>query len=696
MLRLRILLFSKWPYFIILALALITTFFRLQFPPSSKYQGKENKITGIITEKTIQDDRLFLTVLGKEPIQVYYYFQTTTECRQFDETFYLGDQIKVEGTLERLKRQSIPLLFSYQQKQNQQGIFYQMELEHYQKLDHEPSLFFRLKNFIYQRVQDRKTKPYILAFLLGDKSMLNEEVKTSYQENGISHLLAISGMHVSFLSGLLLKILKKCHVKETGRYLITAFLLFCYLFLSGGSSSMIRAVLFFLFFSLNKIFYLHIKPIYLWCLTLSIVLFYRPTDLVDAGCQFSFIISFFLLYFASWINRGKNYGTRLFRVSLLAFLASSPITIYHYSQINLLSVLYNLFYVPLVTFFLYPVALLTFFVPFLDRLYYLGILLLEQSSLYLNQHAFLKLIFCKPAPWMTVLSVLLWFFFFWALERKKVLPLFLPFLMMTVHYYEPMFFGPDEMMLLDVGQGDSILLRSKNQAILIDTGGKLTYQNRSSTSSIVKTKTIPYLKALGIRSLDYLILSHGDYDHMGESIDLVNHFKVEHVIFNNDSYNSLELELISVLKNKHIAYYQNVQKIRMAKINLYFLNTGIYDNENDNSNVIYTEWNGVKMLLMGDAGIEVEKNLLTNYNLPLIDILKVGHHGSNSSTSQELIDVIKPKYSLISVGKDNKFGHPRKEVLEVLKHQKILRTDQDGSILFQFKKNGYTVKTYAP
>ena len=125
---------------------------------------------------------------------------------------------------------------------------------------------------------------------------------------------------------------------------------------------------------------------------------------------------------------------------------------------------------------------------------------------------------------------------------------------------------------------------------------------------------------------------------MGETINLVNNFKVEKVIFNCGEYNDLEKELIKVLDKKKIKYYSCIKELNIDKNKLYFLQTKEYDNENDNSNVIYTELNGYKFMFMGDASITTEKEILDRYNLPDIDVLKVGHHGSRTSSSKEFID----------------------------------------------------------
>ena len=136
--------------------------------------------------------------------------------------------------------------------------------------------------------------------------------------------------------------------------------------------------------------------------------------------------------------------------------------------------------------------------------------------------------------------------------------------------------------------------------------------------------------------------------------------------------------------------------MNIDKNKLYFLQTKEYDNENDNSNVIYTEFDGYKFMFMGDASSTIEKEILNKYNLPDIDVLKVGHHGSKTSSSNEFINEINPKYSIISVGKNNRYGHPNKEVLDNLKKSKIYRTAQDGSIILKITNNKLKLDTCSP
>ena len=183
---------------------------------------------------------------------------------------------------------------------------------------------------------------------------------------------------------------------------------------------------------------------------------------------------------------------------------------------------------------------------------------------------------------------------------------------------------------------------------------------------------------------------------MGEAINLVNNFKVEKVIFNCGEFNELEQELIEVLDKKKIPYYSCIKELNIDTNKLYFLNTKDYGNENDNSSVIYTELDNYKFLFMGDAGVEVEEDLIEKYNLQDIDVLKVGHHGSKTSSGKIFINEINPKYSIISAGKNNRYGHPNDSVLDNLEDSKIYRTDYDGSIMFKIKNNKLKIETCSP
>lgn len=171
---------------------------------------------------------------------------------------------------------------------------------------------------------------------------------------------------------------------------------------------------------------------------------------------------------------------------------------------------------------------------------------------------------------------------------------------------------------------------------------------------------------------------------MGEAKYLIENFKVENIIINSGKTNYLEEELINIRKD--IIKGNEGLQISCGDFELIQLNEE-YQDENTSSQIYYVTNGNINILLTGDASIESELNLLNKYDLPEIDILKVGHHGSKTSSSTKFIDYIKPKYSLISCGKDNKFNHPNSSVLDTLKDSKIYRTDEDGSIMFEINKD---------
>ncbi len=183
---------------------------------------------------------------------------------------------------------------------------------------------------------------------------------------------------------------------------------------------------------------------------------------------------------------------------------------------------------------------------------------------------------------------------------------------------------------------------------------------------------------------------------MGEAINLVNNFKVKKVIFNCGKFNDLEKELIKLLDKKKIKYYSCIKELNIDNNKFHFLQTKYYDNENDNSNVIYTKLDGYKFMFMGDASVTTEKEIMNKYNLPDIDVLKVGHHGSKTSSSKNFISKINPKYSIISVGRNNRYSHPNKEVLNILDNSTVYRTDQDGSVMLKVKNNKLRIETCSP
>ena len=196
---------------------------------------------------------------------------------------------------------------------------------------------------------------------------------------------------------------------------------------------------------------------------------------------------------------------------------------------------------------------------------------------------------------------------------------------------------------------------------------------------------------MGISKIQTLVLTHGDYDHVGAAISLIQNFRVEKVFFNNNSYNQNELYIISLLEKKQIPYFKISENITYQVGNFSIHAYSFFNmDENDASTVLYGNNLDFSFMLMGDASKNTEKKLLDAYRFLDVDILKVGHHGSKTGTSDRLLETVCPKVAFISAGRKNRFGHPHREVVERLQNYSVsvYSTQDKGSILVDFRKNG--------
>ncbi len=638
---------------------------------NNTYYENEKSITGKITYIKKEDDKTTIDVKEKQKYRITIYESVD---------FKYGDKVKVTGLFKTPSDNTVFNLFNYRKyllSKNIKEICTDCEVKRVRKTK---NIFYIIKNKIVEHIGNYKSKNYLKAFVIGDTSLISDDAKDAYSNIGISHLLAISGTHVSVFLVIINFLFKKSRLKN---FILFSFLFF-FLFITGFVESLIRCVLFMVLSYLNKKFKLKLNSINLIILTASILFIINPYLVYSVGLMFSLVITFFIILISDKL-KNKSYVNKTFIISLIGFLSSVPILAYNFFKINVLSILFNIIFVPLVSFFIFQLSLITFLIPLFDDLFYMVANAFEGITLFLDNFKMLSFVIAKP----NIIVIFIYYLMLYLSIKvnKKWIIFYLIILIININ--SKFLITNPTITFLDVGQGDStLIILPKGNTILVDTGG-----NFFSNSSIALNKTIPYLNSLGINKIGLLILTHGDYDHMGDATYLVDNISVEKVIFNNGEYSEIELELISLLKKKKINYYKNIKVLNVDNNKFYFLNNSIYDDENDNSIVLYAKFNNTKLLLMGDATKKVEEDILYSYNINNIDILKVGHHGSRTSTSNDFINVIKPKHSIISVGKNNRYGHPNDEVLKVLSSSNIYRTDLNGSIMFEIKNSKLKIKT---
>ena len=674
--RLRCILKSKYLFKLLALISLIgALLFTRYYKFESCYEEDDDTFVGIVTDYKVSDGKISIKLKAKEVLIVNYSYNNLV----FDKLLY-GDKLLVKGKLYTPVDSTIFNSFSYKDYLYNKKIFYIVKASSINKIENNSNYFYTLKNILYDRVNKFESGNYIKTLLFGDNS-LDSDVKDSYRINGISHLFSISGMHINLIIGILYIYLDRVTYNKHIKYLISdVFLVFYLIF--AYTSSLLRASIMFIFSSINYFFKFEINKIDIILFTLVIAIFINPFIIYDIGFIYSYLISFFLILFYDKY-KNKNYFVKGVYTSVIAFLVSFPITVFYFYEVNVFSIVINILIVPIVSIVLIPLAIITLFFPICDNILFFFTNLLEDISFFLNNISFMRVIFYKPS----IVIVILYFIIIYGIYRyKKFIYLFL--IVILIHYIYPYFNNNLEITMFDVGEGDSYLVSFPNNLgnILIDTGEDDGY-------SIMKNNIVMYLKSKGIRKLDYVIISHGDKDHIGGLVNLVNNFRVDMVIFNRGDKSLLEEEDIGILENKGIKYDTFGDKISVHGIGLYFLNDKIFDNENDNSNVIYFEYLKYKFLFMGDASSNVEDYIMSRYNLSDISFLKVGHHGSKTSSSKKFIDYITPRISLISLGRVNIYGHPNKEVLENLNNSKIYRTDLDGSINIKINKNKVRIYT---
>jgi DNA internalization-related competence protein ComEC/Rec2 len=648
-------------------------------------------------------------------------------------SYLVGNQITVQGTLQKFTEATNPGQFN-------EKLYYQIENIDYKMLadkiivtnDHYSGFHIaldRIKNKllkVYESILSDKEAGTLIAMLLGEKYLLDDDIKQLYQINGISHILAISGLHISLLGMFVFHLLKKLKCPVVVATLFAIFFIYSYGVLTDFSVSTNRAVVMMSIYFFATIIGKTYDMLSALALSAFLILLQNPLQILSAGFLLSFaaVLGIAVIYpCLQKLYPSKNTVLSSLYISFSAQIATTPVILYFYYQFPLYSLVTNLIILPFVT-LLTLTSILAGIVGAL--ILPLGVFLIGGCNYILLFYEWVcRLVSKLPNHLITVgkpglillcLSLLFVVLFIWLVHRYErkffiVLPV-LSILILLIPHHNKGF----SVTMLDVGQGDCIVMESGGGSTYLVDGGSNDIKN------VAKYRIIPFLLSQGKDRIDYAIVSHSDSDHISGIMELI--------MDNPIKINNLVLPLI---QEKDSSYIKLEELAAEYKINLRYIQKGDAIGEGDlcitclhpqadfkptslnsYSTVLSVKYQDFDMLLTGDLEKDGEKAVIEQFQNSSgagnnqngfdhqqagtydYDILKVAHHGSKYSTSAEFLSLIKPELSLISCSKNNRYGHPHKELLDRLDQigSKKLITYERGAIMLKTNGKNLEVEQY--
>lgn len=643
--------------------------------------------------------------------------------------FLIGNQVKVKGTLIKFVAPTNPGQFNEQLYYLIENIDFKMYADDISIIDPSYSKYHqflseRKKNLVevYSKLLSDKESGALIAMLLGEKQLLQDDIKDLYQNNGIAHLLAISGLHISLLGMFVYQLMRWSRIPGIYATILSILFIYSYGVLTNFSVSTQRAVIMMVILLLAAIPGKTYDMLSATALSALIILVHNPLQIFSAGFLLSFgaVIGIAVIYPAlKKLTKLEHPILNSLFLSLSAQLTTTPFVLYYFYQLPTYGLIINLLVLPFVT-----ILTLSSILAGIVGLIYLpaGIFLIGATNYILQFYEMVCRVAAKlPGNLLTLgkpsfISIILYSFMLVAFvaRAKKYKSKFLYLLptLAVLIFIIPKPLNGLTVTFIDVGQGDSIFIRNETGTNILVDGGS------SSVKKVGEYRIKPFLLSQGISNLDYVIVTHSDSDHISGIIELIEEeaINIEHLL--------LPYVKIAYLRQKDSAYLELVTLANARGINLQYLKAGdsIKDQElqllclhpspefvptsiNSYSTVLSLSFKEFDLLLTGDleeGGETVLTRILqesfiedtsVKLNLPeTYEVLKVAHHGSKYSTKEKFLELVQPKISIISCGKDNSYGHPHVELLDRLKDSgsNYYVTNREGAIMLW--TNGERVK----
>ncbi|OFI47522.1 DNA internalization-related competence protein ComEC/Rec2 [Floricoccus penangensis] len=679
----------------------------INYQESKHFENAPGEVTHLkpsIDSFQINGDSLSFKAKNEgENYQVFYKLKTKEEQEYFKN---LSENVllEVEATTDIAEGQRNENGFDYQKYLKTQNIYivvnvnqiYKIKsLKTYNPFDILKSQRRKCINYINNEIP-KPMNNYMSGLLFGNITKDFSEMRDIYSSLGIVHLFSLSGMHVNFFIESLRKLLLRLGFRtdQTNKFIVP--LSFIYGGLTGFSISVNRSL-----FQKNLSNF-GIKGIDNFSITVMTFMLIKPKFLLTVGGVLSFFFSFVIYILANKFKIKNPFLANFFQSFLLSTTVL-PILIYYFYQFQPFSIFLTTVFNILFTYLILPTLLIIFITSLLTgynfEIFNFIFIVLERIIVFANGIFKNPIVLGKPSLFILIIMLLLLFLLFDYFPRKNtiyIIPAF--FLLLLLNKWD--LYG--QISMIDVGQGDSIFLQDKfdRKNVLIDVGGRLDinstekWRERISNSNASRT-VIPYIKSRGVGRIDILVLTHAHEDHMGDLLEVSKEFKIKEIWITEGALNSKSLVEKLKKTNTNVKLVHPGDKINIFNSYLEVISSlKKGDGGNNDSIVLYGNLLNKQFLFTGDLEEEGEREIVNEYSKLPVDVLKVGHHGSSTSSSKEFIELIKPKYALISCGTNNRYKHPNKETLEIFEKNnvEVFRTDLDGQIILKNKKRQLNIK----
>ncbi len=641
-----------------------------------------------------------------------------------------GDILEFSGILEIPRGSRNPAGFDYRQYLTRRGIHYTANISasDVEKVGEKnlsvPSLFMefvrsRVHSVFSESVGGREGA-LMIAMMLGDRWLLPHDLTIDFRQTGLSHIIAISGLHVGFILLMLDKMLSVLPISHKIAIILKITALWFYCLLTGATPSVLRAVFMATVYLGGK--YAGRKSDALNSLSLAAIgiLIISPLDLFDIGFQLSFAAVLGMILFNGKIEKIFSFFPKwlssTLSVTLAAQLGVVPLIAYYFNIFSPVSIPANLIFVPLSGFmvcFGFVVMIVGLIIPVFAEM--IGWPLKIAAWVFIEGA---QLASVMPVAFINVVSpsllVLVCFYLAFLISSKekpswvKNVPVWCAILVFIPLFHsalQPLIHNNLKVVFIDVGQGDSIYIKTPDEKhILIDGGGRLFDSERGFEPG--EDVVVPFLLKNGVGRLDLLVKSHDHSDHIGGLRAVASSLPIGVFLEYPPSEGSEKYhELKNIINKKDIhtikAHAGQIYSIgRYVTLEVFYpdaqgmtLNK-FYDGDDNNRSLVFLlRYKDAEVMFTGDIYEDVEEYISQEWNKD-IDILKLAHHGSRTSTSQYWLDAVNPHLAVIQVGRNN-FGHPHEEVLKRLsgKGTRVFRNDIHGAVICEFDGKNWTIRS---